>query len=144
MGIVPNTFQTFNVYVDRAMELLTDPELRVLIFATRHILGWQSNITNRTAEISISMFVNGYTDKHDNYYGGCGCSRNTVIQATESLVQFGFFDRVGKATPRGQRWQLSDRDIDWAALEARRNEKQAKNKDRVKKATAAAQEQNGS
>lgn len=143
MGIVPNTFQTFNIYVDRAMELLTDSEFRVLIFATRHILGWQSNINSRTAEISISMFVDGYTDKNDHHYGGCGLSRGTVIQTTEALVQFGFLDRVGKPTPKGQRWQLSDRDIDWKALEARRDEQQANNKKRLKKTRAGLQKSEG-
>lgn len=138
--IIPNTFQCHNVYVDRAMELLTDPEFKVLIYFTRHILGWQSSIDERKGYLSLSMLEHGYTDSYDNYYGGCGLSRGTLISVTSSLAEFGFIVRIGKATPRGQKWKLADRGIQWEKLEQRRKEQLTKNKAKTVKATAASLE----
>jgi hypothetical protein len=140
---IPNTFQCFNMYVDRAMELLTDAELRCLLFATRHILGWKDRVSERAARLSLTAFENGFTDKNGKRYAGVGLSRPVIIKAVDSLVNFGFLERVGKPTPKGQRYELSDGDIDWSTLEARKAEKDNKNQKRIKKATAASLEARG-
>ncbi len=55
----PNTFQTPNLLVDKLMPLLDDRELRVLIFATRHIYGWpETNAAGREC-LSVSAFEKG-------------------------------------------------------------------------------------
>lgn len=137
MTIVPNTFQCFNVYIDRAMELLTDTEFRCLLFATRHIMGWQNKIEKRCGVISLSMFEHGFVDGNENRYAGTGLSRNTIIKTTASLTKYGFFERVGHATSDGQEWRLAEQNIDWLALEQRKAKRDVQNKKRTQRATAA-------
>lgn len=134
---IPNTFQTFNVYIDRAMELLTDAEFRCLMFATRHILGWRDKVNDRQGVISLTMFERGFETKAGAHFGGCGLSRGTIIEATNSLVTFGFLERIGHANMYGQRWQLSEGEIDWVKLETRKVERDAINQKRTIKATRA-------
>lgn len=136
MSGTPNTFQTSNLYVDRAMELLTDSELRVLLYATRHIMGWQDKIEKRTGAISLAMFENGYTTKGGQRYGGCGLGRAAIIKAVESLVKFGFMERSGQPTEDGQAYQIPTDKIDWRALENRHAKNTTKAKQQTAKATA--------
>ena len=133
MTLIPNSFQTPNAYVDEAMHLLTDPELRCLIFATRHILGWQDKINKRRGAISLSMFENGY-----NGYAGTGLGRPTIIKAVDGLVQYGFLTRIEEPTPDGQVYELNLQ-VDWQTLAQRQLDKRAKDKDRTAKAVAARQ-----
>lgn len=138
--VYANTFQTFNVYVDRAMEHLTDAELRVLLYATRHIMGWQDKITSRTACMSLPMFERGFTVTHDDgtqsTYGGCGLSRAVVSKTLNSLEALGFLERAGFEQDKGQRWRLAEQP-DWATLEARSAKRDEANKKRTAKATAS-------
>lgn len=134
---IPNTFQVFNVYIDRAMELLTDAEFRCLMFATRHILGWRDKVNDRQGVISLTMFERGFETKAGAHFGGCGLSRGTIIEATNKLVEFGFLERIGQANMYGQRWQLSDGEIKWAKLEERKAARDAINQKRTVKATRA-------
>lgn len=135
-----NTFPSFTTYVDRAMEHLTDAELRVLLYASRHIMGWKDKIASRTGCLSLSMFEHGFTVTHDDgsasVYGGCGLSRPIISKALNSLETFGFLERVGFEQDKGQRWRLSETP-DWTALEARSAERLAANQKRTAKATTS-------
>lgn len=133
---LPNTFMVFNVYVDRAMELLTDSELRILIFATRHILGWQDKVEDRQGFISISMFEKGYVTGNGVHFAGTGLNRQTIIDAVGGLVDFGFLKKDGKPTSKGQKYTLCTDGIDWSKMESRRDEKVLKAKQRTAKANA--------
>ncbi len=133
---VPNTFMTFNIYVDRAMEMLTDSELRILLYADRHIMGWRDKVDDRQGYLSISMFQKGYVTKDGSRYGGCGLGRQTIIDAIASLVKYGFLKRDEKPTAKGQKFTLCTDGIDWDNLETRYQEWQEKAKARTAKATA--------
>lgn len=137
---VPNTFQCFNAYVDKAMELLTDAELRCLLFATRHIMGWQDKINERQGVISLSMFEHGFVSKEGVRFAGCGLRRPAIQKAVTSLAEYGFLKKAGEVTPDGQQWQLAETGIEWKKLEARHYEKTAKGIKQVEKAVAASAE----
>lgn len=136
--LYPNTFQTFNVYVDRAMEHLTDSELRVLLYATRHIMGWQEKTATRIGCLSLTMLERGFIAEHEDgtttVFGGCGLSRPVISKALGSLEAFGFLERKGYIQGKGQLWQLAD-DPKWEALEARTTERLKVNQKRTTKAT---------
>lgn len=139
--VIPNTFMCFNVYIDRAMHQLTDSELRVLLFATRHILGWQDKIASRRGCISLSMFTGGFTTVNDDgtvtEYAGCGLGEIAVRAACNALCEFGFLVKVGEPTQKGQEWRLGETP-NWKVLEARTAEREHKRKQQVEKATQAA------
>lgn len=134
MSGLPNTFQVFNFYIDRAMELLTDSEFRVLMYATRHILGWQDRIEDRQGHLSLTMFENGFTTKDGAHYAGCGLGRGTIINTIEQLVTFGFLKREGEPTAKGQKYTLLANSIGWGKLEDRRKERDEKNKKKTRTA----------
>lgn len=108
--LLPNTFKTFNVYVDQAMQYLTPEEYVVLSYTARHILGWRKKIVERRGHISLSMYEHGFGDD----FGGTGLSRPTIIKALATLEKYKFIKRVGnKNNAKGQRWQLTEHpDID--------------------------------
>jgi hypothetical protein len=138
---VPNTFVTFNEYVDRALAHITDAELRVLLFATRHIMGWQDKVSSRTSCLSLSMFEHGfeYTDRktgEPRRFGGCGLGRPAISRALKSLEQLGFIERAGYLQDKGQMWRLGD-DPDWDRLEQRTAERNLVNRKRTANASAA-------
>ena len=142
MTIIPNAFQCHNAYVDRAMPLLLDPELRILLFAVRHILGWQDRLNERAGHISIDDFQHGLKIKRKDgtttrVGTGCGLSRAAIMEHCASLVELGFLipliERVG---PKGQKWELSE-EIHWDKLEQRSAERASANKQRTSAATAA-------
>lgn len=139
--ILPNTFMCFNVYVDRAMQHLTDSELRVLLFATRHILGWQDKIADRRGHISMTMFTNGFTSTNDegvtSVYAGCGLGESAVRSACNSLCAFTLLVKVGYPSDKGQQWQLGETP-DWESLEQRTADRETKRKQQVEKATQVA------
>lgn len=135
--VLPNTFQCFNIYIDHALEHLTDSEVRILWYATRHILGWRDKIKNKQGHISLSMFENGFTDSNGNHYGGCGLGKGAIIAACKSLVEFKLLQKTGKPTEDGQGWELTTDDIQWDKLKARTAERLVKQKNKTLKATAA-------
>lgn len=135
--LLPNTFQTFNSYVDDAMEMLTGEEYKCLSFATRHILGWQDKIDDRCGVISLTMFVKGFKSRDGKVFGGTGLTRPTVQKALDELSRLGFLMKVGKPTPKGQQWQLGD-EPDFEVLAARHDALRAKRKDTRKKRTGLA------
>lgn len=125
--LIPNTFQTFNDYVDVAMELLTPEEFKCLSFATRHILGWQDSITKRSKKISLTTFQRGMVinrgKPNERRLGGTGLSRAAIITALEGLSKYKLLVPVGKATTQGQKWKLND-SPDWDGLRRRKEEKE--------------------
>lgn len=138
--IIPNTFQCFNAYIDRAMQHLNDSELRVLMFATRHILGWQDKINSRRGNISLGMFENGFTVTGDDgtttEYGGCGLGEAAIRAACKSLVEFGLLEKIGFPTEHGQEWRLGDSPV-WEKLEQRTRDIQEKRHKQTEKAKVA-------
>lgn len=136
---VPNTFQTFNWYIDRAMQHLTDAELRVMLFATRHIMGWRDRVNDRKGRISLSTFQKGFTTEKGERFCGCGLSRPIIVDALESLVKFGFLHKIGAADAKGQTWELGE-EIDWETLEKRTADRQQSTKRQTAKATAASKQ----
>lgn len=140
---IPNTFQTPNAIVDRLMELLTDSELRVLMYTIRHVLGWQKKIKARKATISISNYVHGFSYTDDkgitHTYAGCGLKEAAVRDALQSLETF----RVLKsfdATVHGREWELAfmtDDNVDFGKLIERLYEKNAKGKAKMDNARKA-------
>jgi hypothetical protein len=139
MTPLPNTFQTPNEYVDRAMQYLENNELRVLIFGTRHILGWQDRLDKRTAIMSLTMLVDGFITEEGNHFAGCGLSRPAAKKALDSLAQFGFFEKVGKPTRKGQEWRLG-KAIKWNDLENRHAKITETKKGKIAKAAQASKE----
>lgn len=137
--IIPNTFQTPNALVDQVMAHLTDSELRVMLYAVRHIYGWQDRAAHNVGEISLTMFEHGFTVTHDDgettQYGGCGLGRGAIIRALEKLVTFKLLIKAGKPTTRGQAWKIGTTP-DFEALEARTLEAAKTNRQRTQKATA--------
>jgi len=121
---VPNSFQTPNVIIDRFMHLLTNPELRVLMFMIRHILGWHDRVESKRGCIPQSWFTDGVDMTNKNgettHYDGCGISNIKVVRkALGSLRELGFIDTVDeKGNPKkddqgepseikGPYWELS-------------------------------------
>lgn len=134
MTPVPNTFSTFNFYIDRAAPMLTDTEFRVLMFAVRHIMGWQDKVNKRESVISLSMFQNGFVTAKSVRFSGTGLGRQTIIDALHSLCEFGFLTADGKATSDGQQWKLNEAEIKWTELEKRQAERDEKRRGQTNKA----------
>lgn len=137
MNIIPNSFQTHNAIVDQALMHLTGNETKVLLFATRHILGWRDSFQSGCRHISLSVFECGFETASGYICNGVGLSRQAIINATKSLVEFGLLVKVGEPTKKGQAWALgSEMAVD--VMEQRT----AKNNTRWKKQTQACNEMN--
>lgn len=138
-SVLPNTFQNPNEYVDQAMELLSSEEFKCLIFATRHILGWQETFNTRQRPMSFTMFETGFdsketVEKPSRHFGGTGLSRKAIGDALHELVKYRFLekgDRVGE----GQVYYLSE-EPDWDGLKKRAAELLEKNLKRTANARA--------
>ncbi|WP_162910100.1 DnaA N-terminal domain-containing protein [Aggregatilinea lenta] len=114
------------------MPLLKDDELRVVMFAVRHIYGWTDTLAKRMAQLSLTAFERGARGSR-----GCGLSRPAIVAALQGLEQYRILRCVGE-NARGRYWALaeSDADMDWDGLEERRAETDAKNR---RKTAAASQ-----
>lgn len=125
---IPNSFQVVNAYVDKAQAHLTPEEFAVLIFTTRHILGWKHHVSDRQANISLSIYENGIPEMD---MGGCGLSRKAIIRALQGLERYNLIKRVGDPSdPNGQRWELLfNPDMD--ALEKRTQAQKVANQQRT-------------
>jgi hypothetical protein len=132
-NLIPNTFQTPNVLIDRLMPLLKDDELRVAMFSIRHIYGWTDTLARRAAQLSLTAFEKGHRGSP-----GCGLTRSAIVPALQGLEQYGILHCVGEDR-RGRFWALaeSDADIDWEGLEQRRVEIDARNQKKTAAATRA-------
>lgn len=125
--VVPNSFQTPNLIVDKLMYYLTPSEVVALIFAIRQILGYQDKIANRRANISISVFEHS------------GLGYGAIRSALNGLNQYGILKPVGKPTEDGQLYELQENEekIDWIGLTKRREERDQKQAQKTASATAA-------
>lgn len=136
--LIPNSFQTPNVLIDRLMPLLLNDELRVVMFATRHIYGWSENLATRSAPLSLTAFEHGHRGS-----AGCGLKRPAIHAAIRTLEALGVLRRIGEATAKGQRWALAERDTDihWDEMEARQVEIADANRRRTAKAVRTSAQQ---
>jgi len=131
--ILPNTFMSFNLYVDVAMELLTPEEYTVLSYATRHILGWQDKVNKRRGFISLTMFEGGFSTGEGTHFGGTGLGRATLLKALDGLTQANLLVKIGEPTADGQEWELGE-EIRWDYLLARQAAKDEQNRLKTEKA----------
>jgi hypothetical protein len=133
---VVNAFQTPNGYVDDVMPYLTGEEYKVLIYATRRILGFQK----RQDHISLSQFTDGTKNKEGEPLDkGTGLSVETVKKCLASLVDFGLMLRLQENNSKlnlGILWGLQwDEDkVNWQALEERKNTAKKKHGKKMAKA----------
>lgn len=130
---IPNSTQIPNVFLDEIMPLLTGEELKVLLYAIRHIIGFQDRITTRTRHISLSMFQNGY-----GKYQGCGLGKNAIIKALAELKKYRLLIAIGEPTAAGQAWRIADvsDNPDLDGLQNRFLARQTNNQRRTQKARA--------
>lgn len=126
---IPESFPSPNEYVDRAMELLSAEEYKVLSFAVRHILGWQDKRDSWQGTISYDMLEKGYTTKDGKHYGGTGLARNALKKVLDNLNDFGLLVRVRRVAD-GQIYMLS-RTPEWSKMEARKAEQAVVNRKRT-------------
>lgn len=124
--LIPNSYQTPNLYVDRLMPLLSHSEWRVLCYMARQILGWEANRAKNMADISRGQMVAGKVVAGRQVDLGTGLGASSVKRATASLDKLGIITKVGDpGSHQATRWalQLDPGAIDWAALDARRDSK---------------------
>jgi hypothetical protein len=90
--MLPNSFQTPNIYVDDIMYLLTPEEYMVLSYACRRIFGFRK----RQDHISLSQFTDGTTSKASKLKldHGTGLNKMTVQKAIASLKQYGLLIEI--------------------------------------------------
>lgn len=134
-GFLPNSFQTPNAIVDKYGPYLTSDEIRVWLYACRHILGWEDKISSRRRRISVRMFANGYGS-----FPGCGLSMSAIVQALNGLSKHGLLIKIGEATQDGQMWEIPSKEtkIDLQSLIARQEKVIQKNSQKTVKARQAA------
>lgn len=148
-AIIPNTFQHPNIFVDKLMYYLTPEENTALTFATRRILGFQTNIMSRKDNISLSQFEFGLTKEDGTpLCMGCGLGGDAIRKVLQSLAQFRILiPTTEKPDPRrGQEYWLQDNEnnIDWEGLEKRKEEKKEIEYKRTQKArSTVAQDTSG-
>ena len=119
--MIPNSYQTPNLYVDRLMPLLSASEFVVLSFMARRVFGFQL----RQTRISLRQFVTGTRSRagvqHDR---GTGLSRATVERSLQELKRYRVVTEVEANDPavnQGTLWslQLDEEQVDWDGLQAR-------------------------
>jgi len=138
--LIPNTFQTPNLYVDWVLYYLTPEETKVLLMAVREILGWYNKVEDRAGRIAYSVFAEGKvsTSTGETLCLGTGLNKNTVQRAVRALVKFGILLR-GDTTNEGTMYtvQIDENQLNWEALESRRDRKEAANTARTRQARRA-------
>jgi len=124
--MIPQSFQVPNLYIDRLLPLLTDPEIRVLFYMTRQIYGWEKSRARNQEQISIRQIVHGKLVDDRLVDGGAGIGKTAVRKAINSLKTHKIIIEVtaGKPyTPTEWRLQQDASAIDWAALMSRKPRK---------------------
>lgn len=139
---VPNSFQTPNDYVDEFMPFLTGEEYKVLIYATRRILGFQK----RQDRISLSQFTDGTKSIKDGRTldSGTGLGKETVKNCLDNLVKFGLMVKVADNDPRtneGTLWSLqwNEDEVNWKELQNHLKKRSKVNAARMAKARSVRQ-----
>lgn len=119
--LIPNTTQTPNLYIDRAMALLTGAEFKTLLYAVRRIMGFHLT----SAQMGISQFMTGNgIIGHDGQpvETGTGLGKAAQMEACQALVGFGFLVEITPAAGRRATeyaLQLDETAIRWDLLGAR-------------------------
>ena len=131
--LLPNTFQTPNDYIDQALELLTSEEFKCLMFAVRHIYGWQDKIGSRRSCISFTMFEHGIPTNSDKHYGGTGLARVAIQKALDALDHYKLLIKQGAPTTKGQEYEIGV-EPDWEGLRQREADRLEMNRLRTEKA----------
>jgi hypothetical protein len=130
---IPNSFQVPNVYIDEYLHMLSNSEIKVLLYAMRRIFGFQK----RTDRISISQFCNGIEGKEGNVLDhGTGLSPATVIKSLDKLIEYGLIVKVADNNNKneGTLYQLSAMpDVNDETIQEEYQEKQQANKEKMKK-----------
>lgn len=140
--LIPNTTQTPNLYIDRAMSLLTGPEFKTLAYAVRRILGFHLE----TANIGISQFMQGngiLGDDGQPVEYGTGLGKSAQMEACSALVGFGFLIEVTPSSgrrPTEYALQLDDSLIRWDLLEDRAQAEAGRNREKTQKARNSGQD----
>jgi hypothetical protein len=133
---VPGFFMCPRYIVDEVALALTREELLVMLFAMRHILGWDETFEARKAHISMTMFAKGRKTKTGTVMKGTGLGETALRNALNSLVDLGLINRVGKPTENGQLWELPV-EYDTERMLPRIEARQAANLSRIAKARAS-------
>jgi hypothetical protein len=137
-GIVPNSFQYPNIFIDRLQYLLTPEENTVLTKAIREILGWAGKIETRQGRISLSVFVDGKVNKKtgERICYGCGLKVGAIRNALAVLDKRGILIKIGEATNDGQMYTLQgdETKIDWDWLQNRKDGRSQANEQRTRNA----------
>lgn len=132
--VIPNSFQTPNAYVDIAMQYLTGDEFKVLMFAVRHIFGFQDRIEGRQHQMSLSMFQHGTP-----WSAGTNLSKNTLRKVLKQLIAFNLLERIPiRDETDGGLYRICA-SPDWDAMKKRHEELDAKNRQRAVKMNAPAE-----
>ena len=139
--IVPNSYQTPNLYTDRLMAYLNGDEWKTLHYALRRTFGF-----NRERDrISVSQFMsgNGRLDEAGRLLEyGTGLSHGTQLEAINSLMRFGILIEVApnNRENHGRLWelQLDESRIRFDLLEERHAAARRVNQRRTAKARQAA------
>ncbi|RPJ40078.1 MAG: hypothetical protein EHM35_00280 [Planctomycetaceae bacterium] len=140
-GLIPNSFQHPNVYIDRLSYYLTPAEEKVLNKAIREIYGWHNKIADRRSRIALSVFTDGKRNEAgDILCLGCGLSTQAVREALVTLDEFRVLLKIGKPNILGQMFEIQDNPdkIDWAGLAHRKQAADEQNAERTRAAIEAA------
>jgi hypothetical protein len=89
--MIPNSFQTPNIIVDKALPLLSGAETKILLFIVRKTFGWGKEWDS----ISLSQFEEG-----------CGLSRPSCIEAVAVLIANQIIIKVAKGQSFSYRLNL--------------------------------------
>lgn len=133
---VPPFFMVPRYVVDEVAFALTREELLVLLYAMRHILGWEETFEARKAHISMTAFAKGRKTKTGTVLRGTGLGETAIRKALNGLVDLGLIDRIGKPTEDGQLWGLP-LDYETDRMAPRIEERQSANQKRIAKARAS-------
>ena len=99
---IKNTFPTPNEIADDALPYLREGELKIIMAASRRILGYDNNRQEGKARISLSLFQTL-----------TGLTRSTVTKTLKFLRRCGVLVAHGKPTHKGQLWSIGrNPDID--------------------------------
>ena len=138
--IVPNSYQTPNLYTDRLMALLTGEEWKTLHYALRRTFGF-----NRERDrISVSQFMNGngrLDEAGRPLEYGTGLSQGAQLEAIQNLMRFGVLVEVAgnNRENHGRLWELNldESRIRFDLMEERRAQAEVVNRRRTAKARQA-------
>ena len=144
MSVIPNSTQVPNLYLDLLMGLLTEEELKTLLYAVRRTMGFSYDVGPKRISLSQFQNGNGFVDSAGNPLElGTRLSRQKQSDAVLSLTHFRILVKVQSNDRRrneGAEWavQLDGEKIDWEGLWQRDKDKKSKGRRKTAKARQAA------